>query len=89
MKDAKKPQAFQYCGLCDLTFPRRKHCLYCGDETQTLTRPAWLECPECGDEALESSSGLFHEDDAVPPCACGARLCVKVDYDHAYLEVCE
>ena len=44
---------------------------------------SWLDCPECGEDAIPSNAdGLFHEDMPTVTCSCGARLRVVVSDDY-------
>lgn len=46
-----------------------------------MSAPEYLECPHCGDVAIESLSGLFRDGDGVACMSCGHPGHVSVDED--------
>lgn len=84
----RKPKVVKFCGACCITLPvRRKRC-DCGNENLgETTQPATLECSHCGDAAIESTSGLFGEDQGGACVTCGFPGIVRVDEDTAYWSI--
>lgn len=46
-----------------------------------MSAPEYLECPHCGDVAIESPDGIFRDGDGVACMSCGHPGHVSVDED--------
>lgn len=90
MSKRKKPKDVLFCGACGVTYSLRRKACSCGNENLgETTQPASLECGHCGDAAIESTSGLFSDDQGGNCAACGMRGQVRVDEDRAYWSVAD
>lgn len=78
-----RTKAITYCAVCGVTHSARRKWCECGAPVTEGTAPAWLTCGHCGDEAVESASGLFWDDEAGPCMTCGMPGHVEVGDDSA------
>ena len=49
-----------------------------------MTVVTWLDCGHCGGVAIDSTDGLFQEDDGGACISCGLPGCVRVDDDETH-----
>lgn len=79
-----RQRAITFCAPCGVTYSARRQWCDCGAPVSEGRAPAWLTCGHCGEESVESQSGLFFDDHTDPCMTCGMPGHVEADDGHAH-----